>query len=255
MSSNLYNLVCRLFLLFFLCVPLLCIAQEERQSVLFLKDGSIIKCEIVEDDEYKIRIATLQKDTIEYSYKYIQSISGSYIPDSFENAERINQVSPKYQKTTGWFANMDIMPGYISDGNTPSFDSHFIGNIAIGKRLNPSLNLGAQLSALRISQYGLATYLKYYLTKNQFSSKLYAEGYIGMSYNNNEKLDYDYAPYGGLNFGIQLASRRAIRFFFEAGVIFLREMEDIIIRDIDTVVVSQVDWYMPFTITFLGIEF
>lgn len=228
-------------------VSVLLFGQEDSKRILILKDGSIVKGELIEEDEYKVRILSINQDTLTYSYKYIrESIKGSRVPNAYLND---NQTFPRYHNTEGTFVNLDIYAIPIS--------------IEIGKRISPSFNFGGQLSYTYNNDFGgegvvgLAAYGRYYLSNNQFAKKGYIEGFAGFAYNQDANIDNSIKPYLGVALGLQLASRKKVRFYFELGVYTIYNTSNRLIRGNDGrfIEVRERDFFFAPQFTFLGIEF
>lgn len=229
-------------------------AQVEPNSdkkVLLMKDGSIIRGVITEQNEYSVKIIDIKGDTVEYSFKYIAEINDS------EAVESNPLIKRKFHKTEGYFLSLFV--------NAPSGMG-----MAVGKRMNSRLNLGGEVSipaiksnigSNRVAQANFGTvsisgYLKYYLNDKIYGSRFFVDANAGMIIDGSaEDNENTIKPYIGASFGIHLASRKKARFYWRLGAYgyFARE-ENVIREPVVQVVTNRAFEILP-TVTILGIEF
>jgi len=181
---------------------------KKSDDVLIMKDGSVIKGEIIFQDEYSLKIIDLRGDTLDYSFKYIDQIRSSD---------------------------------------------------EVGSRVSERTNLGVQISLPVVQRFGsisdlstrivgISGYSKYFLDLNKNGPRFFVDGWLGIIVD-GEAFDNENTikPYAGLNLGIQLATKKKVRFFWRPGIYAYQQVFD----DFSTERSTEV---LP-SITFVGIEF
>ncbi len=235
-----------------LCLFLSCqllLGQGNVTKALVLKDGSIIKGEIIEQTEFLVRIKTLSGDVSEYSFKYIDKIIE--IGDE-EETYLENLSDPRHHKTGGTFYNLNIYSIPIG--------------LDIGRRVNSRLDLGGQLGFL-ISQsrgtgfnfgdiLGVGPMARYYLSENQYKAKGFVKGMVGVALAlNNREGNNSIKPYAGLSIGWQIPSRKKTRFYFDLGFYAIYEKSTQIIRSPTVAVINSTNWDVLPQFTIIGLQF
>ena len=194
--------------------------SKAKQEKVYLKDGSILKGQILEDNEFFIKILINTGDTLEIGYKNI-------IPA--EQYQRSEQIMAPFYHDTGNFWNVVLKGQFIEDGG---------GELTIqyGKRWSSSfsaaLGLGyltrnenVQAYSFNSSYIHISPYARYYVKKEIprlfFSA---SAGYaLSVAGDGISFLDEEHS--GGLtahlSTGIHFASRNNLKWLIEAGVNYL----------------------------------
>ena len=201
-----------------LCAFLTCALQAQTKSTIYLKDGSVLKGEIIEDTEYFIKIIIETGDTLQVGYRNIVNEP--------VHQKIIVERRPKFFKTEGYFGSIGIS-SHLNNSEGFTFSGQF------GKRLTPKFNLGLGVNFNRrtdvIGNFWIepeylevGPFARYYLT--DANPRLFASAQVGYAFSVNS-VDfgqwanvYDNSPIGNLNIGIHLSSRQGVKALFKAGV-------------------------------------
>lgn len=220
-----------LFVLFwFLGIALDLKGQADSIKVdktVYLKDGSVLKGEIIEDNDFAVTLVIFSGDTLVIGYKHINSVGA----DLLETNQRYIRKprKPQFHKTEGLFVT--ISSGIILSQDEPTAQLSVIG----GKRINENLLLGAGVGVFDytkvLSNYymynsyaALTGYGRYYF--NTDKTKYYTAlrlGYglsldLGEEFPNDQNNHYDGGVTGQVSLGVHFASRRKWRFLVEANL-------------------------------------
>ncbi len=206
---------------------------QDGTDIVYLKDGSQIKGDIIEDTDYAVTIVMSFGDTLTLGYKYISSVNErpSTLYEEDPKGRRLRVKSPKYHKEEGIFVMAELGAVFAGDDG----DSDGIASIQAGKRvMDGRVYVGAGLAYRAysdvINSYFLTSdlmplyaYGRYNVYTNM--SRLYISGHAGYSVtlpNDNffwqGTHDYDGGLYGRLGFGLILAGRKQIRPLFELSI-------------------------------------
>lgn len=205
-----------LFILF-LGISISVDAQISNQETIFLKDGSVIKGQVIEDNEYFIKLLMNTGDTIQVGYKNIIT--------EIESSNRNEDVERIYRdKKSFWNLNLR---GQFIDGGAGELLAH------IGVRLNRRWNVAMGLGVLERSEevnfnifspsyLHLSPYVRYYWTLGK--PRIYMSGSAGysLSITENSFLFLSESHKGGFiantSMGIHFAGRSNLRWLVDIGV-------------------------------------
>ena len=207
----------RIFLIGFLFVVTNQLFAQEKKAVK-LKDGSVLIGEVVEDNDYFIKIVIETGDTLQIGYKNIIEEGGTVY---FKK-----EKPPKYFKEGGLFAGFG-MSYFLTEGGNYQFTGF------LGKRIHPNWNLGFSMRFTRREDYigvnyidphyfELSPFARYYIT--QTNPRVYVSGSVGYAISTNSESfqgfvrEFRNGVVADANIGLHLSSRYKMRFLFQAGL-------------------------------------
>lgn len=240
-------------------------AQDSTGTkTVYLKDGSVIKGQLVEDNDYYVKLLISTGDTLTIGYKNIVEKRLRLMPAS-GNAI-FKSLGPKYHKTDGYFAAGSFG---VSHFLTTNINLELIG----GKRLSDRINLGATVNILnyntRVGNFFIDPHYisfggfgRYYLTTDSDKAKYFVSGSVAFAIPTNSedfqtyREDYNNAIHARLDGGIHFASRRKVRVFLKAGIIFLKSTGSVfsMFSPNDTINIDYERTFIEPVISF-GVEF
>lgn len=225
------------------CWASLLLAQTTTQDVVYLKNGSIIRGEVVEyQAEGKIKIEIAGGSLLVYDSSEVVKMEKETINAPRTTNNRPNPVRPKPEERHLMDKGYYVMMGLTSIGAElpPSIPLPGIGgDVAAGWRLNPHLLVGAGTSlhvALAQSFWQTYGHVRFnFLSKTSFTP--YLDGQVGyglllspnaiMNGNNFGWMDgiqsIDFARggfYARPAVGVRFASRNAVHCFLDIGCTF-----------------------------------
>lgn len=201
------------------------IALSQADQTLYLKDGSIIKGEIVEDSDYRVRMVIASGDTLTIGYKFVHSIG---------RANQDKAVTKKHNTPAVHLDNGRIVALSLGPTFSQSQDAGFQISLDAGQRLNNKLHIGGGLayhSFMKGFQFiyvehdflSAHGYGRYYFNDAQIKYFVQAKIGYGVAVSDRFSRDFNteyYDEYSGgltsqLSFGTHFASREKFRFFAE----------------------------------------
>lgn len=217
-----------LFLSIVIFVSALDMTAQDVQSI-YLKDGSIIKGEILENSDYLVRVIITSNDTLTIGYKHILSVGQVF------NTYSHRAKSMRKEKT---HLNSGAFIG-LSTGVTLHTDSEsgFQAGLNFGKRLGDKVYLGGSIdynTYVKSFQFiylshkfaSLSAYGRYYFLNKK--SKYYAAARLGYSNAINDQFNRDFNEsyfdeYEGgltseLSIGVHFPSSEKFRFLAEFSI-------------------------------------
>ena len=220
--------------------------SRKSSDVLIMKDGSIIKGQIISQDEYTLEIIDLRGDTLDYSFKYIDKVSSTRELDLDPYQKK------KFHKTSGRFTT-------LSYALPPA--------IEIGLRHNEKLNYGLHLSlpvlnrdgfttGSRTNIVGIAPYFKCFLSEDLNKARVFIDGWAGIIVDQAApENENNLKGYLGFNVGVHLATRKKVRFFWRGGIYLYNRAIETVIRQPTVRVINENSINALPSITLVGIEF
>lgn len=208
--SNIHIQKLILFSIAFL-LPLLALAQTETEDVVYLKNGSILRGEIIEQTNNEIlKIKTVGRNVIVVKWENVERIAREEIPHS--------DFGQQYFEKSGYVINtgFDILTG----GGTTSVGFRMVN----GYRFNPQLSagLGIGLVLYNDPQNLVPIYLdfKYKLKRANSTPFVFLKtgfSFSIMSDENLEVVDHDGGFMLSPGIGIQFETSEEFGLYFTAG--------------------------------------
>jgi len=210
-----------------LCLSSLVSFGQSESKKLYLKDGSVIEGNILEDTDYYVKIISQYNDTLKIGYKLISRIGK---PNKTKPPRREKIIKAKGIGIVG-------MGSYLI-ANDNSEDQMFTTQIAVIKRiLNGRGNIGLAMAYDRItftSNFNIleskylspALYGRYYL--NMAKTRHFVDGKMGYSWalsstdQNGFLHEYDGEINASLGLGVHIPSSINVSFLIRTGVQYLR---------------------------------
>lgn len=234
------------FIVFFIISTALQGQSGKSSDVLIMKDGSVIKGQIISQDEFTVELIDLRGDTLEYSFKYIDQVS----------SEKEIEVNPyqkkKFHKTSGRFTTLSYaVPFALEIGLRHNEQINYGIHVSL-----PPINRGGSISSFENNVVGIAPYVKYFLTEDLHSARFFLDGWVGIIIDGEAReTENEIKGYLGANIGIHLATRKKVRFFWRAGIYAYNNSEETIIRQPSVRVINENSINILPSITLVGIEF
>lgn len=192
-----------------LLIPLLTTAQTKSEDVIYLKNGSILRGEILErTDSQTIKIETVGRNVIVVMRQNVQRIGREEIPDP----------DPQYYKETGYVNNtgIDILTG----GGATSVGFRMVNGYRFNPQLSAGLGIGFVLYDDPQNLVPIYLDLKYKLKRANTTPFVFFKtgfSFSVMSDDDLEVVDHD----GGFMFspgvGIQFETSENFGLYFTAG--------------------------------------
>lgn len=192
-----------------LLIPLLTTAQTKSEDVIYLKNGSILRGEILErTDSQTIKIETVGRNVIVVMRQNVQRIGREEIPDP----------DPQYYKETGYVNNtgIDILTG----GGATSVGFRMVNGYRFNPQLSAGLGIGFVLYDDPQNLVPIYLDLKYKLKRANSTPFVFFKtgfSFSVMSDDDLEVVDHD----GGFMFssgvGIQFETSENFGLYFTAG--------------------------------------
>ena len=222
----------RVLLITSTCLTLLNGQDKSTPKTIYLKDGSVLKGQIIEDNEFFIQIVINTGDTLQVGYKNI-------VEHPVGRSSR--RVPPeKNYSDAAFFWNINAVGHLIKGGG-----GEIIANF--GYRPNNKLNFGIGVGALsREDELALlylspsyvhfSPFLRYYLTDQK--PRIFISGSAGYSFaldqpNDNNRLreQHNAAFISKANAGIHFASHNDLRFLVQIGVSYHDTSGEFVVAD------------------------
>ncbi len=206
--------------------------KRGQKETIHLKDGSVLRGRVIEDNEYFIRMIIETGDTLQIGYKNI-------VDEAVSSSKRRDE-QPRTYLDQGWFYDIGLR-GELKD----NFRGAIYGRI--GHRLSPRWYLGLELGFLsreedvnftifETTYAHLNPYVRYYL--NQGKPRFFVYGSAGYSFGiSSTELDqFNFEDHdgkliafagGGLHFG----GRKKVRWIINIGASYHAVSGEMINRD------------------------
>lgn len=205
----------------FLLLSITCFGQEEEKTTrkLELKDGSVLVGEVIEDNDFHVKIVIETGDTLTVGYKNIGR----------QGKSRSQKKAERTYPDNNYFFNIGLY-GQLGESSSSEVAAH------VGKRMNSRLNLGLNFTYLERSDFitnlfvrqnllNIGAYTRYYLTDKK--PKIFVDGTLGYGFDLSQN-NGDFFPIsegeqkGGImgraTVGIHLASRKKLTWLINFGV-------------------------------------
>ncbi len=223
-----------LFILLISC-SIAATSQKVLISEVHLKDGSVLKGQIIEDSDYYIRIYIPTLDTIQIGYKNIDYI-GAPPKRAFAGKNRDRIVI----KDKGWMMVVSNGYNYLRESDKWQYAPEFIIGNRLGKKINVGLSLGytkfqylSTVAGATNKIVALSGYGRYYFLKKK---RVFVDGQVGYGFalaeESNEGYLHQYK--GGLHtkagIGYHFHTNSDIAFLLRAGMGYQRVSGDIDMR-------------------------
>lgn len=131
-SSSTFRTAGFLALLLILCAPILVAAQAEKEDVVYLKNGSILRGEIIErSSNGRLKIQTVGRNVLVVELEEVEKIGREEIPTS---------SAPQHYKSEGYFNTTGI--GMLRGGDETTAAFQMINGYRFSSRFAAGLGIG-----------------------------------------------------------------------------------------------------------------
>ena len=223
------SLLCFLLLFFFHTIAIS--GQELESRKVHLLDGSVLVGQVIEDNDYFIRIVIFSGDTLKIGYKYINtSASAQRITNDLPNSDNPYRWTNR-RKTflaSGLMYGGNLRLGFSND-NSPEIQGF------LGKRWSSRWNAGFGFSythrCFQVGDFfeniGFVTpsfFARYYLSSSE-KPRWFVSTDLGYAISTNKDYEWEFyqessegGVYGRLGVGIHFPSKREMRWLLDFGL-------------------------------------
>lgn len=215
LSRSIRALIVMVCLVFSLTTFLQAQSKKSPDDIIHLRDGSIYKGQIIEENDEYIYMVIIEGQTISIPQREVKRMMNgkNYL---FHNNRR-------FHYTKGFFWNVKLGFSVIEDEGAEHFS--FLMGYRFNKRFSVGIGLGSELGTSKVGGFDVETIFasyfaegRYYLTNNR--QRLFTYGRLGYGSGPSETNESGrhgggFQTQGGI--GIHFASRKRIRFIMSFG--------------------------------------
>ena len=210
-------------LVLWLVFVVVCFGQQKSEAIIYCRDGSVFRGEIIQENHSGIRLVTFDQDTV--------FVAGSRVKKVLRSGDYLFHSNGRMHDTKGFFWAINLgfnAVGFFNPEVVRSEHFELLFGWRFNKRWTVANGIGGEFNSSDIGGFVVETtfssyflYGRYYLTDNR--QRVFVHSRIGFgSGSSDENENVNNA--GGMNWqgglGVHFAARKRARFILSLGYYF-----------------------------------